>query len=68
MYALNRESAVEQYISRISRQKSQAFLPESTKYANLAIIWGLQDKKCVYNPQIRPKPAVERLLVLYADN
>ena len=38
-YALNRESAVEQYISRISRQKSQAFLPESTKYANLAIIW-----------------------------
>ena len=41
MYALNRESAVEGYISRISRQKSQAFLPESTKYANLAIIWRL---------------------------
>ena len=39
MYALNRESAVEGYISRISRQKSQAFLPEGTKYANLAIIW-----------------------------
>lgn len=46
MYALNRESAVEQYISRISRQKSQAFLPESTKYANLAIIW---------HPQPSPK-------------
>lgn len=29
---------------------------------------GIIGQKCVYNPQIRPKPAVERLLVLYTDN
>ena len=68
MYALNRESAVEQYISRISRAEKPGFPAREYKICESCHYLGIVGQKCVYNPQIRPKPAVERLLVLYTDN
>lgn len=55
MYALTRENAVEEYVSRTSRQKSLAFLPESTKYANLAIICCLRPS-CRYSSPAEDGP------------
>ena len=38
MYAFRWKNAVEEYIWRISRQKTEFFLRWSTKYADLAIL------------------------------